>query len=386
VPAPVRRLAIFIGALSATLVLSGAAAGIAYAEPDDSGNSGDPGTGTETGTVSEPPTTVATPVAPTDPLSQLREALQRPLSIFGNGRAPGEPTTKPGSKTPDRTKPELEPEVKPDPPVEPTEEGTGTEVIEPEVPVIEPEIPEKKPERPAQRSVGSSAELTIGPAHLAIPLFTIPWTTERTFSINLSDPESAFSSVQDTFASLNSLWAEAYAPFNPFPPPPPKPTLRTMEEEPVVDSSGGGGSGAVQPMFEHVADLPVLQAPTAFPVVRPGPPRPVAETVPAGAASPRVLGVGTAGVRAVAGRGSVTQGSVQAGEATPRSTTTPTVNTAYRQGFTQTLRTARAGEIAVVALPGLAGLLAITASGGVLGYRQANSGRYLRAGADRFLQ
>jgi hypothetical protein len=380
-------LAIFIGALSATLVLSGAAAGIAYAEPDDSGNSGDPGTGTETGTVSEPPTTVATPVAPTDPLSQLREALQRPLSIFGNGRAPGEPTTKPGSKTPDRTEPELEPEVKPDPPVEPTEEGSGTEVIEPEVPVIEPEIPEKKPERPARQSVGSSAEIRIGAAHLAVPLFTIPWTTERTFSINLSDPESAFSSVQDTFASLNSLWAEAYAPFNPFPPPPPKPTLRTMEEEPVVDSSGGGsGAGGVQPMFEHVADLPVLQAPTAFPVVRPGPPRPVAETVPVGAASPQVLGVGTAGVRAVAGRGSVTQGSVQAGEATPRATTTPMVNTAYRQGFTQSLRTARAGEIAIVALPGIAGLLAITASGGVLGYRQANSGRYLRAGADRFLQ
>jgi hypothetical protein len=378
-------LATFIGALSATLVLCAAAAGIANAEPDDSGNSSDPGTGTETGTVSELPPTVATPVAPTDPLSQLREALQRPLSIFGNGRAPSEPTAKPGGKTPDRSEAELEPEVKPEPPVEPSEEGSGTEVIEPEVPVIEPEIPEKNPEIPPRKSLGSSAEIRIGAAHIAVPLFTIPWTSERTFSINLSDPESAFSSVQDTFASLNSLWAEAYAPFNPFPPPPPKPTLRTMEEEPVVDSSGGGGSGGVQPMFEHVADLPVLQAPTAFPVVRPGPPRPVAETVPVGAA-PQVLGVGTAGVRAVAGRGSVTQGSVQAGEAAPRSTTTPMVNTAYRQGFTQSLRTARAGEVAIVALPGIAGLLAITASGGVLGYRQANSGRYLRAGADRFLQ
>jgi hypothetical protein len=42
--------------------------------------------------------------------------------------------------------------------------------------------------------------------------------------------------------------------------------------------------------------------------------------------------------------------------------------------------------MAAVALPGLAGLIAITASGGVIGYRQANSGRYLRTAAARFLQ
>jgi hypothetical protein len=61
-------------------------------------------------------------------------------------------------------------------------------------------------------------------------------------------------------------------------------------------------------------------------------------------------------------------------------------NTAYRQGFPQYLRTARVGELAIVALPGIAGLLAITASGGAIGFRQANSGRYLRSDAARFLQ
>jgi hypothetical protein len=61
-------------------------------------------------------------------------------------------------------------------------------------------------------------------------------------------------------------------------------------------------------------------------------------------------------------------------------------NTAYRQGFPQYLRTARVGELAIVALPGVAGLLAITASGGAIGFRQANSGRYLRSEAARFLQ
>jgi hypothetical protein len=43
-------------------------------------------------------------------------------------------------------------------------------------------------------------------------------------------------------------------------------------------------------------------------------------------------------------------------------------------------------EIAAVAVPGVAGLLFLTFSGGMIGYRQANSVRYVRtAGADRFL-
>jgi hypothetical protein len=50
------------------------------------------------------------------------------------------------------------------------------------------------------------------------------------------------------------------------------------------------------------------------------------------------------------------------------------------------LRTARANELALVAIPGLAALLAVTFGGGVIGYRQANSGRYLRTDAARFLQ
>ena len=41
---------------------------------------------------------------------------------------------------------------------------------------------------------------------------------------------------------------------------------------------------------------------------------------------------------------------------------------------------------AMVAVPGLAALIAITFGGGVIGYRQANSGRYLRTDAARFLQ
>jgi hypothetical protein len=57
-----------------------------------------------------------------------------------------------------------------------------------------------------------------------------------------------------------------------------------------------------------------------------------------------------------------------------------------REGYPRYLRSARINQVATVALPGLAGLIAITASGGVIGYRQANSGRYLRSDAARFLR
>jgi hypothetical protein len=57
-----------------------------------------------------------------------------------------------------------------------------------------------------------------------------------------------------------------------------------------------------------------------------------------------------------------------------------------RQGYPAYLRSARISQIATVALPGVAGLIAVTVSGGMIGYRQANSGRYLRSDAARFLQ
>jgi hypothetical protein len=62
---------------------------------------------------------------------------------------------------------------------------------------------------------------------------------------------------------------------------------------------------------------------------------------------------------------------------------TPAGRLAMRQGYAQYLRSASAGELALVALPGLAGLVAITAGGGMVGYRQANSGRFLRQNAER---
>ena len=59
---------------------------------------------------------------------------------------------------------------------------------------------------------------------------------------------------------------------------------------------------------------------------------------------------------------------------------------ATRVGYQQYLRTAKASDIAVVALPGLAGLMLMTASGTAIGYRQARAGQVLRhSGAARFV-
>ena len=59
----------------------------------------------------------------------------------------------------------------------------------------------------------------------------------------------------------------------------------------------------------------------------------------------------------------------------------------YRAGYNQYLRTAEVSEVAVIAVPGLAGILLLTAGGGFIGYRQAKAGHVVRAeGIGRFLQ
>ena len=59
----------------------------------------------------------------------------------------------------------------------------------------------------------------------------------------------------------------------------------------------------------------------------------------------------------------------------------------FRLGYPDYLRSARMGEVALLALSGVAGILALTAAGGLVGYRQARAGLMVRtAGTARFLQ
>ena len=65
---------------------------------------------------------------------------------------------------------------------------------------------------------------------------------------------------------------------------------------------------------------------------------------------------------------------------------TPMSGQATRVGYPRFLRNPTVGQLAAVALPGVGGLMFLTFSGGVIGYRQANSIRFIRtAGVERFL-
>jgi hypothetical protein len=49
-------------------------------------------------------------------------------------------------------------------------------------------------------------------------------------------------------------------------------------------------------------------------------------------------------------------------------------------GYGEYLRSAGISQIAVLALPGVAGILVLTGAGGLLGYRQAKAGHAVRTG------
>jgi hypothetical protein len=57
----------------------------------------------------------------------------------------------------------------------------------------------------------------------------------------------------------------------------------------------------------------------------------------------------------------------------------------HRIGYTDYLRTAGLPQVAALAVPGVAGILVLTAAGGLVGYRQAKAGHAVRSGTARFM-
>lgn len=166
-------------------------------------------------------------------------------------------------------------------------------------------------------------------------------------------------------------------------PAPPGPSIRTQEEEPVVDAAtgaatSGGGGGAM------MSEAPVIRAPLVVAVPRIATvggqgSRPV-ESVAAPA--PGVTQPGTAGARTPVIRGSLPPSP----QASPQSVSTPLAAPSARLGYPRSLTSPTLAELTAVALPGVAGLVLLTFGGTVIGYRQANSTRFVRtAGAERFL-
>jgi hypothetical protein len=388
------RVVLAISVLIAALLMTGVGAGVALADPDDSGNVSDTDPAPEEPGPSEPePTTglpTGLPTVTTSPPSifdiprnianQLRDMLGRPLSIFGNGRVPGTHTD---GTTPD--------------PAATTGRKNDKPKKAPATPKVEPPEPVAVAPPPKPRA-SSSVEVRLPftpPISVSLPSLQVPGYQNMRWSLDLTDPRAAYTSVGATLNTVNSLLADAYAPYNPFKPPAPKPTFRTFEEEPVVDVTGSGGSGGANPL-SATSQLPILQAPVVVPRVQvpqplppsmprpvaPPLPKPVAETAPAGTQA-----VPGAGAPMPAVRGPAPPRDSVPNEQLPLSgNTTAMVNPTLREGYPQYLRSARMAQVATVALPGLGGLIALTASGGVIGFRQANSGRYLRTDAARFLR
>jgi hypothetical protein len=228
---------------------------------------------------------------------------------------------------------------------------------------------------------------------LTIPVLRVPKRDELPASGGWFDPSLFYTTVVIPVPTLSDVFAALQPTPEPTPAPAPAlrtqpaPFLRTQVEAPapVVDSGGGGG---VEPASTGIAaEPPVLHAPM---VVAPIPiplPRVVAPLGMSAGAGPKqavaLVDSAAAGARAPLIRGSLPPAAVE-----PQAKAlTPMSGQATRLGYPRYLRNPTATELAAIALPGATGLLFITFSGGCIGYRQANSVRFIRThGAERFLR
>jgi hypothetical protein len=182
---------------------------------------------------------------------------------------------------------------------------------------------------------------------------------------------------------------------HPQPEPTPSPSFRTSEvpaEVPnveVIDSSGEGGSDYAQAGDSQPVRAPLVIAP---PPVAPRPVAPpVPPVIPPVAVAPPPAG-GRPGSQVhvpnsiVAGAPPRMRGPAPESVPPPAAGAGPVEVPATRLGYQRYLRTANVSDMAVVALPGVVGLVLMTVSGTVIGHRQARAGHMLRhTGTARFM-
>jgi hypothetical protein len=141
---------------------------------------------------------------------------------------------------------------------------------------------------------------------------------------------------------------------------PPEMLLPPASEPSVIDSVAGIGAAAAQVPVQPIT-LPVIVAP--------------AIGLGGGGGSPGspALPLTPRGVTAEppAGREPL-PANVGSNVAVPA--------TSYRIGYTEYLRNAGLSQVAVLAVPGLAGMLVLTGAGGLVGYRQAKAGHAVHTG------
>ena len=174
----------------------------------------------------------------------------------------------------------------------------------------------------------------------------------------------------------------------PTPEPVPGPAFRgpapeAPAPEPVLDASGGVAGDGSDYQATGFGGAPVLSAPI---VAVPMPPQAAARFPAFPAAATPAPGVGSAAARAASGSAAEGGRTVGTQEQAPAGTINAMSRQTPRQGYTDYLRSPGLPRLAGAALPGVAGILLMTLGGGVIGYRQANAGRMIRAsGAARYL-
>ena len=196
------------------------------------------------------------------------------------------------------------------------------------------------------------------------------------------------------------------------PSPCPEPGPGQPPGQPTPGTPGGGGGGAIVqlPHFKP-PNVPETQLPDELTPGEPGEPggpavldagAPVAAPGLVGAAAPIALPVIVAPPIGLGG-GAGGAGSPGTPPGVPRAVTAeslagrvpPPANVGsnaapaspYRIGYNEYLRTAALPQVAVLALPGIAGILVLTGAGGLVGYRQAKAGHVVRVGGTaRFMR
>jgi hypothetical protein len=214
---------------------------------------------------------------------------------------------------------------------------------------------------------------------IRIPVLRLP-TREEIAAPGFTPPSAYFGTAEVPVPFLADV-LNAFS--QPEPEPTPGPAFRTQQEAPVIDAAGNDTGGS-----DHTADSdapPVFEAPLVV-----APPMPLAagaRMAPIGASAARAPSVPAAPQPAVAGaRTPLIRGTLPPTAASAPRPVTPMSGQATRAGYPQSLRQPTVGELSVIALPGVAGLMFLTFSGSVIGYRQANSARFVRTTpAARFL-
>jgi hypothetical protein len=241
---------------------------------------------------------------------------------------------------------------------------------------------------------GNAKAPDIGRAAMAQRL-TIYIPVPRLIASTGGRAQSSFTTVVISVPTGSIL--RAYGQPQPHPQPTPSPSFRTSEvptERPdvdAIDSSGQGGSDYVP-----AGDLQPVKVPLVIAPLPVAPPRPVVPPVAPPAIPPVAVAPPPAGGRTgsqlhvpnsiVAGAPPEMRGPAPTAAPLPAAGAGPVEMPATRFGYQQYLRRAKVTDMAAIALPGVVGLVLMTASGTVIGHRQARAGHMLRhTAAARFM-